>query len=105
LAALYAALITAMYLAQTRLLFPATLVGAGQVELPAPTQGVEVKTYDGETLARPNPLCGWRSGGRCDALGFGGNAVSAESMALTPHWLFPHRDVVVFNYRGYAPST
>ena len=29
----------------------------------------------------------------------------ADSMALTLHCLFPHRDVVVFNYRGYAPST
>jgi pimeloyl-ACP methyl ester carboxylesterase len=26
-------------------------------------------------------------------------------MALTLHCLCPHRDVVVFNYRGYAPST
>jgi pimeloyl-ACP methyl ester carboxylesterase len=26
-------------------------------------------------------------------------------MALTLHCLFPHRDVVVFNYRGYASST
>ena len=37
--------------------------------------------------------------------GFGGNAWNAEVMALALHALFPHRDVVVFHYRGYAPSS
>ena len=38
-------------------------------------------------------------------LGFGGNAWNAEATALTLHALFPHRDVVGFHYRGYAPSS
>jgi uncharacterized protein len=35
----------------------------------------------------------------------GGNAWNAEAMVLTLHALFPHRDVVAFHYRGYAPSS
>jgi pimeloyl-ACP methyl ester carboxylesterase len=106
LAALYAAIITAMYFAQTWLLFPAALAGAGQVELPAPTQRLEVKTPDGETLVGIRiPSMDSAADGAATLLGFGGNAMSADRMALTLHWLFPHRDVVVFNYRGYAPST
>jgi pimeloyl-ACP methyl ester carboxylesterase len=106
LAALYAAIITAMYFAQTWLLFPSALVGAGQVELPAPTQRLEVKTPDGETLVGVRiPSEDTAAEGAATLLGFGGNAMSADRMALTLHWLFPHRDVVVFNYRGYAPST
>src|SRR5271166_4940706 len=38
-------------------------------------------------------------------LGFGGNAWNAEATALSLHALFPHRDVVGFHYRGYAPSS
>jgi pimeloyl-ACP methyl ester carboxylesterase len=38
-------------------------------------------------------------------VGFGGNAWNAETMALTLHALIPDRDVVVFHYRGYAPSS
>lgn len=106
LAALYAAVITAMYFAQTWLLFPAALAGADQVELPAPTQRLEVKTSDGETLVGIRiPSVDSPAAGAATLLGFGGNAMSADRMALTLHWLFQHRDVVVFNYRGYAPST
>jgi len=106
LAALYAAIITAMYVAQTWLLFPTALVGAGQVELPAPTQRLELQTPDGGTLAGVRiPSVDSAAEGAATLLGFGGNAMSAESMALTLHWLFPRRDVVVFDYRGYAPST
>ena len=106
LAALYAAIITAMYFAQTWLLFPAVLAGAGQVELPAPPQRLEVKTPDGETLVGVRiPSVDSKTEGAATLLGFGGNAMSADNMALTLHWLFPHRDVVVFSYRGYGPST
>ena len=106
LAALYAAIVTAMYFAQTWLLFPTALAGAAQVELPAPTQRLEVKTPDGETLVGIRiPSVDSAAEGAATLLGFGGNATSADSVALTLHWLFPHREVVVFNYRGYGPST
>ena len=105
-AALYATIITAMYFAQTWLLFPTALAGAGQVELPALTQRLEVKTPDGESLVGIRiPSVDSAAEGAATLLGFGGNAMSADRMALTLHWLFPHRDVVVFNYHGYGPRT
>jgi hypothetical protein len=44
LAALYAAVITAMYFAQTGILFPTALVEAGPVQLPASARRLEVRT-------------------------------------------------------------
>jgi pimeloyl-ACP methyl ester carboxylesterase len=105
LAAVYAFVVAGMYFAQTWLLFPAVFAGAPRAQLPASTQRLEVKTPDSETLAGvriPSFV-----GGADDAptlLGFGGNAWNAKTTALSLHQLFPDRDVVVFHYRGYAPS-
>jgi uncharacterized protein len=105
-AAFYAAIITAMYFAQTWLLFPTALAGAGRVQLPASSHLLKVATPDGETLVGVRiPSADSKGEAAATLLGFGGNAMGADSMALTLHCLFPHRDVVVFNYRGYAPST
>ena len=49
-AATYAAIITAMYIAQTWLLFPTTLAGLARVQLPASAQRIEARTPDRETL-------------------------------------------------------
>jgi hypothetical protein len=86
LAALYAAIITAMYFAQTWLLFLAALAGTRQVQLPASTQRVEVRTPDGQTLVgmRISSVDG-KAQGAAPLLGFGGNAMSADIMALTLH--------------------
>jgi hypothetical protein len=46
-----------------------------------------------------------RAQGAPTLLGFGGNAWNARVTALTLHRLFPDHDVVVFHYRGYAPSS
>ena len=105
-AALYAAIITAMYFAQTWLLFPTALAGVGQVQLPASSRLLRIETPDGETLVGVRiPSADSKGEAAATLLGFAGNAMCADSMALTLHCLFPHRDVVVFNYRGYAPST
>ena len=37
-------------------------------------------------------------------LGFGGNAWNGQDVAEYLHDLFPNHDVIVFHYRGYAPS-
>jgi len=106
LAALYAATIAAMYFVQTWLLFPTALLGAAQVELPASAQRLQVNTPDGESLVGvrlPSEQGGPE--GAATLVGFGGNATNADTVALTLHWLFPHRHVVAFSYRGYAPST
>ena len=104
-AALYAAIIAAMYFAQTWLIFPTALAGVGQVQLPASSHLLEIKTPDGETLVGVRiPSADSKGEAAATLLGFAGKAMSADSMALTLHCLFPHRDVVVFNYRGYAPA-
>ena len=106
LAALYAAVVTGMYLAQTWLLFPTTLAGFARVQLPASARRLEVRTPDGETLVGVRLPAAGEGGGRAPTLlGFGGNAWNAEAVALHLHGLFPDREVVAFHYRGYAPSS
>src|SRR5208337_4441278 len=106
LAALYAVIIVGMFFAQTPLLFPTMVAGAVRVQLPASTQRLQVRTPDGERLAGVRiPAQGASADAAPTLLGFGGNAWNAEAMALTLHALFPHRNVVAFHYRGYAPST
>src|SRR5271166_1502992 len=106
LAVLYAVIITVMYFAQTWLLFPAALARATRLQLPSSTQHLEVRTPNGERLAGVRiPSEGATSEGAPTLLGFGGNAWNAEATAFTLHALFPHRNVVAFHYRGYAPSS
>ena len=108
LAALYAAVVAAMFFAQTQLLFPTALAGVARVRLPASAQRLEVGTPDGEVLVgvRIPAAEGEGSDGRAPTLlGFGGNAWNADAVALHLHGLFPDREVVAFHYRGYAPST
>ena len=105
LAALYAAVVTGMYLAQTWLLFPTTLAGLARVQLPASARRLELGAPDGEVLAGVRiPAAGAGDEHAPTLLGFGGNAWNAEAMALHLHGLFPGREVVAFHYRGYAPS-
>ena len=108
LAALYAAAVAAMFLAQTWLLFPTALAGAARVRLPASAQRLEASTPDGEVLVgvRIPAATGEGADARTPTLlGFGGNAWNADAVALYLHDLFPDREVVAFHYRGYAPST
>ena len=103
LAGIYAAIITAMYFAQTWLIFPTTLAGLSRVQLPATAERVEISTPDRASLVgvRVPPT---QPGGPT-LVGFGGNAWNAEAMALSLHGLFPDREVVAFHYRGYGPSS
>ena len=106
LAALYAVIITGIYFAQTWILFPTMVAGAARVRLPASAQRLEVRTPDGERLAGVRIASEEATAEGAPALlGFGGNAWNAEATALTLHALFPHRNVVAFHYRGYAPSS
>ncbi len=106
LAALYAAAVGAMYLAQTWLLFPTALAGAARVQLPASAERLEARTPDGEVLAGVRIPARGEAGERAPTLlGFGGNAWNADTVALHLHGLFPGREVAAFHYRGYAPST
>jgi pimeloyl-ACP methyl ester carboxylesterase len=106
LAGLYTVIVTGMYFAQTWLLFPTALVAATRIQLPISAQRLEVRTPDGEVLVGVRiPARGEGDERAPRLLGFGGNAWSADAMALHLHGLFPERDVVAFHYRGYAPSS
>jgi len=103
---LYAGLVTAIALAQTRLLFPIQMATAGGRSLPASAERMQVTAPDGERLS------GVRLGASdpgSDAepllLGFGGNAWNADVMAFYLRRLFPDAQVAAFHYRGYPPST
>jgi len=78
--------------------------GAGP--LPSGAERLELTTHDGERLhgvhIRPgNPP---RQAAPV-VLGFAGNAWNAEDAALHLSDLYPAAQVVLFHYRGYAPST
>jgi len=105
LIALYAAVVTAMYFAQTWLLFPTALARIARVQLPLSTQHLEVRTPDGESLKGIRiPSLKEAAQNAPTLLGFGGNAWNAKLTALTLHRIFPDHDVAAFHYRGYAPS-
>ena len=106
LAAIYVAIISGMYLAQTWLLFPTTLAQAGQPQLPASAQRLEISTPDGERLVGVRiPAAQIEAEQGPVLLGFGGNAWNVYAMALYLHSLVPGSDVVAFHYRGYRPGS
>ncbi len=90
---------------QTRLVFPAHAVGpAGP--LPRGAIRISAKTSDGNTLHGIHiPAVSKARAPRTLVVGFGGNAWNGADVAALLHQSFPHAEVVVFHYRGYAPST
>jgi uncharacterized protein len=101
---IYLAIVLLLWAFQTRILFPAGLVGPGG-PLPPRTQRLVLATPDGHRLHGVHipPAGEGRKAGPV-LLGFGGNAWNAEAMALYLHGLYPRADVTAFHYRGYAPS-
>ena len=103
---LYLLILVLLFALQTRMVFPAAAASGAQ-PLPPAAERLTLPTPDGETLHgslipgrspmndAPTPVI----------LGFGGNAWNADSAALTLHELYPTADILVFHYRGYAPST
>jgi hypothetical protein len=84
LIAVYAAIVTAMYVGQTWLLFPTALARIARVQLLSSTQHLEVRTPDGESLK------GIRTPSREEVaqnastlLGFGGNAWNPSFLQAT----------------------
>ena len=94
-----------MSLFQNRAVFPTHLVGrAGP--LPAGAQRLRLDTPDGYRLQGLHiapPRRGSDNG--LLVLGFAGNAWNSADVATYLSQIYPDADVVVFHYRGYAPST
>lgn len=99
--ALYAVLVAGLTFFQHYLIFPRVMVGAAPT-LPAQTErltlSVASDTLHGVRIPGRDPS-------RPTILGFPGNGTNAETIALFLHQVAPAHDVVVYHYRGYAPST
>ena len=88
---------------QSQLIFPTHAVSpAGP--WPPGAERLSLRAADGTELAGIHIPPDSRRGKRTLILGFGGNAWNAQDVAEYLHELFPDEDVVVFHYRGYAPS-
>lgn len=99
---LYLLIMAGLFFAQTSILFPAHLAG-GSMPLPAGSIRLEARARDGAILRGAHvPAAG--GGGGSVLLVFAGNAWNADAAADYVHGLLPERDVVAFQYRGYAPS-
>jgi pimeloyl-ACP methyl ester carboxylesterase len=99
----YLAICAAVYFGQTAMLFPAGQVGAPD-PLPPRAERLEIAAASGEILRGVHIPAAHRSRERLLILGFGGNGWNGQSVAVFLAGLFPEADVVVFHYRGYAPS-
>ena len=100
---LYVAVAAILFMAQTRLLFPARLaLPAGPP--PASAERLEIAAASGDRLHGLHVPPSAPGGERLLILGFGGNAWNAGAAAEYLHELFPQAAVVAFHYRGYAPS-
>ncbi len=106
LCGMYLLILVAMYVAQTWLIFPAFMVSDGRPPLPDGAQRLAIDTPDDLRLHGVHlPPARGEGGDKTVVLGFGGNGWHAEGMALDLRRHFPACDIVVFNYRGYKPST
>jgi predicted alpha/beta hydrolase family esterase len=88
---------------QSNLIFP---VGAvPQVAMPHGARPLETLAADGKSRLRGLHIAPQSAGEHSQLiLGFGGNGWNAVHTAQTLHQLYPDDHVVVFFYRGYAPS-
>jgi hypothetical protein len=98
---IYAAVVLAVFLLQTRMLFPGSVGGA---PLPSTAERLEIDTPDQVTLRGVHLPPADGKGNGPAILGFGGNAADADGTALLLHDLYPAADVFAFHYRGYGGS-
>jgi len=93
-----------MFEFQASLIFPTHSVPSGG-PLPPGAERLSLETPDGHRLAGIHIPADVRPRSKTLILGFGGNGWNGQDVAEYLHELYPDHDVVVFHYRGYAPST
>jgi hypothetical protein len=93
-----------MFEFQSHLIFPVHAVPRAGA-LPHHAEHLSVRTPDGHSLQGTFIPADEPNAEPTLILGFGGNAWNGQDVAEYLHELFPDEDVVVFHYRGYAPST
>jgi hypothetical protein len=102
---LYLVILLLLFTLQTRMVFPAGAAAAGAIPLPPGAERLSLDTPDGHRLHGSRIAPAAAAPGAPLILGFGGNAWNADGAAITLHQLYPNAEIVVFHYRGYAPST
>lgn len=100
---IYLAIAAGFFFAQNSLLFPANQVGPPSMRLGI-AEPLELAASGGERLRGVHVPPTTPDDERLLVLGFGGNAWNGIDMAARLHGLYPAADIVVFHYRGYAPS-
>src|SRR5690348_9285131 len=93
-----------MFEFQSHLIFPVHAV-PDPGPLPQGAKRLSARTADGHALQGIHIPPDDAARTRTLILGFGGNAWNGQDVAEYLHGIFPERDVVVFHYRGYPPST
>jgi pimeloyl-ACP methyl ester carboxylesterase len=93
-----------MFELQSHFIFPVHAV-AKAGPWPRAAKRLSITTPDGDTLQGIHIPPDRPDDSRTLVLGFGGNAWNAQDVAEYLHELYPEHPVVVFHYRGYAPST
>lgn len=93
-----------MFEFQSQLIFPTHAVPPTG-PWPAGAERLALSTPDGHELAGIHIPADVPAKRPTLLLGFGGNAWNGQDVAEYLHELFPGEEVVVFHYRGYAPST
>lgn len=93
-----------MFELQSHFIFPVHAV-AKAGPLPPGAERLSFRTSDGDTLKGIYIPSHAPGESRTLVLGFGGNAWNGQDVAEYLHELYPRHPVVVFHYRGYAPSS
>lgn len=101
-AAAWGLAVGALYLLQESLLFPSGAARTAAYDLPERAVRVELVSGEGERLV--GTLLPAAGPSRGLLLGFGGNAWNADDLLVFLGRRLPDHDIVVFHYRGYAPS-
>jgi uncharacterized protein len=101
--ALYGLYVGALYFLQDRLVFRRDMATMPNYPLPEDTERLELRTPDGETIV--GNLVRARRASRGLVIGFSGNAWNSDDCTTFIAHRLTDVDIVVFHYRGYAPST
>lgn len=99
---LYGLAVGGLYLVQEGILFPRSIAERPHSSLPAFAERLELRSTEGKRLV--GTLIPARGASRGLVLGFPGNAWNADDHVVFLSHRLPEFDIVVFHYRGYAPS-
>jgi hypothetical protein len=99
----YIGILGTLCLMQDRMLFPRDATPPPAKPLPAAAARWALETGDGARLHGVH-LPAVADGAEEVVIGFAGNAWNGQDFALFLRDCLPTRDIVVFHYRGYAPS-